>query len=63
MKIYKITFSGRKLGAIGLSCQYTAIRKGETPGAARLALYDEYEHIHGAHIVEIELNDEPHGKE
>lgn len=43
---YRITFYGRLKNAIGVDYQITAEREGENFEAARLALYDEYEHVH-----------------
>lgn len=46
MPTWEITFTGRKVGAIGIFYQITACRQAETEREALLALYDEFEHIH-----------------
>lgn len=43
---YTATFTGRTAGAIGIFHRITTEVSGATPEAARLALYDRYEHIH-----------------
>ena len=45
MPRYRITFYGRTIGAIGVDYVITAEREGDTPDAARMALYDKYEHV------------------
>jgi len=44
---YQAQFTGRKLGAIGVFYPIATKVEGDTPEAARLALYAHYEHIHG----------------
>ena len=53
MKTYRAEFEGRKSGAIGITYHITDTVKGETPGAAMLALYDNYEHISFLKLYEI----------
>lgn len=45
MKTYRIKFYGRLKGALGIQYKITATREGKDFDEARLALYDEYEHI------------------
>lgn len=42
---YRAEFYGRKAGAIGIFYWITTEVEGDDPDAARLALYDRYEHI------------------
>jgi hypothetical protein len=44
-KTFKITFIGRKVGAIGKRYQITETVKATDQQAAELRLYDNYEHI------------------
>jgi hypothetical protein len=44
--IFKITFTGKTLHAIGAFYQYSEIVEAGTKEAALLRLYDKYEHIH-----------------
>lgn len=53
MPRYRITFYGRTVGAIGIDYEITDTREGDTPEAARLALYDKYEHVHVVRYVPI----------
>lgn len=43
---YTICFNGRKRGAIGILCTFTAVRDAGAQQEAEMALYDKYEHIH-----------------
>lgn len=52
MKTYIATFVGRKAGAIGISYHITTTVLADSPAAARLKLYDTYEHIHGLTLKE-----------
>lgn len=52
MKTYQIVFSGRIKGAIGIFYTISALRSAESPEAALLALYEDYEHIHSYKITE-----------
>lgn len=45
MKKYTFTFYGKTTGAIGNAGKHTAARTAESEDAARLALYDEFEHV------------------
>jgi hypothetical protein len=47
-KTYKITFTARKIGAIGKAAKFTKIIKAATEEAASIVLYDNFEHITGA---------------
>ena len=51
---YKATFRGREAGAIGIMQDITTTTEGETPEAARLALYDRFEHITGLTLKPVE---------
>lgn len=52
-KRYMITFHGCAKGAIGIHYTISAIRSAESPEAALLSLYDDYDHIHAPKIEEI----------
>jgi hypothetical protein len=47
MPRWKFHFTGRRKGAIGIFYPIVAERDGETCEKARLALYDEFDHIQG----------------
>lgn len=53
MSRWKFTFVGRRKGAIGIFYEISAERDGETCEKARLALYDEFDHVmvHKAQLV------------
>lgn len=53
IKRYRITFYGRTVGAIGIDYEITAEREGVDMEAARLALYDKYEHVHVVRYEEV----------
>ncbi len=42
---YTLRFSARNIGSLGTWSTYTETRMGSTPEEARLALYNEYEHV------------------
>jgi hypothetical protein len=42
---YTITFSGRKIGAIGIFSQFVEEVTAANQEAARLKLYEKYDHI------------------
>lgn len=44
-KCYAITFTGRRVGAIGIFEQFHALRFGSSPEDAIKQLYDKFEHI------------------
>jgi hypothetical protein len=44
---YHAIFHGRQVGAIGIFHRCEVVVEGETPEAARLALYQTHEHISG----------------
>jgi len=54
MKTYRITFTGRKVGAIGIFDKHTETMRGEDQDGAELALYEKFEHIHILRITQIE---------
>jgi hypothetical protein len=45
---FRFTFVGCRKGAIGERYRIVAVRTGVDVETARLALYDEFDHIHGA---------------
>lgn len=42
---YRCTFTGRKVGAIGIFYRHTVEVTAHTPEAARLACYETHDHI------------------
>lgn len=42
---YRIDFVGRKVGAVGIRYSITETVEAESKEGARLALYEQYEHI------------------
>ena len=52
MKTYTAKFTGRKVGAIGIFYPITTTVQAENEEAARLKLYDKYEHIMGLKLTE-----------
>jgi hypothetical protein len=46
MNTYEFTFTGRRKDAIGVPTNHVARRQGNTEDEARIALYNEFEHIH-----------------
>ena len=55
---YKATFTGRKAGADGIFYPITAYVSGADEEAARLALYDSYEHILGLTLERASIYEE-----
>ena len=53
MKTYHARFQGRTVGAIGIVYMISADVTGDTPEAARLRLYDRFEHIQALRLVEV----------
>lgn len=53
MPKYRIKFTGRTLGAIGIMYPITAEVEAENTEKAILKLYDKYEHIQHARVEEI----------
>lgn len=47
LKTYNARFTGRKVGAIGVSDEWFTTTSGLTEEDARLRLYDRFEHIQG----------------
>lgn len=45
MKTYKVKFSGRKIGALGVSYVMHTTVKADSVEDARLKLYENYDHI------------------
>ena len=54
MKTYKATFYGRKVGAIGIRYLIEDTVSADNKEAARLKLYDKYEHISDLKLKEVE---------
>lgn len=52
MPTYLVHFCGRLNGAIGKTCEYTSVIEAPSPEGARMKLYDRYEHIVWARVVE-----------
>lgn len=52
MNTYTITFSGRYKGAIGINGPHTERVRAETPDAAMLKLYENFDHVHLAYIYD-----------
>jgi hypothetical protein len=46
MKSYSISFVGRPIGALGVEQRHTVEVEAEDTEAAKLKLYESYEHIH-----------------
>lgn len=55
MPRYIALFFGRTKGAIGIDYRICTFTEGETESAARLALYDRYEHLHGLTLTPVVL--------
>lgn len=53
LKTYAIRFTGRKVGALGVSETFEAQRYATNPDKAIEALYDQYEHIMQPQVKEI----------
>jgi hypothetical protein len=51
---FNATFTGRQKGAIGITHRITTTVDGDDKDAARLALYDRFEHISGAELTPVE---------
>lgn len=54
---YTAKFTGRQVGAIGIFHKITAEVEAESPDAATLKLYDQYEHISGLTLTPAESMD------
>jgi hypothetical protein len=50
---YRITFQGRKRGAIGVFYEITETVEAPDADAAVLKLYDTWEHIHAPDVEEL----------
>jgi len=53
MKIYKVKFIGRHIGAIGSFVRFSTTIKSENEEQAKLKLYEEYEHVQHLEISEV----------
>lgn len=54
MKKFKVKFTGREVGAIGVFSHFELIIEAPDEDAARLKIYDTHEHLHfGVAIEEI----------
>lgn len=49
---YRIKFSGRKIGAIGISYDHDLTVEADNPESALLACYETHEHIHNPRIFD-----------
>jgi hypothetical protein len=56
MTTYRIEFSGRPKGAIGVFSSYTETVEADSKETAILELYETYEHIHGPVVTKCEEN-------
>lgn len=54
LKTYAVRFTGRKVGALGVSDTFESQRYAINPEKAVEALYDQYEHIQQPQVKEIE---------
>lgn len=54
MKLYRMTFTGREVGAIGVFTRYSIVVRAESEEAARIELYQTHEHIRGLHVQVVE---------
>ncbi len=52
MKTYRADFTGRTVGAIGITYKIKTTVQGDNLGAAQLALYDRFEHISALALTE-----------
>lgn len=52
-KAYHAVFTGREVGAIGKFHKIDTVVGGENPKAARLNLYERFEHISGLKLEEV----------
>lgn len=50
MRSYKIKFTGRKRGAIGIFERFSVIVTAESEEKAVFALYDDFEHLSGVKV-------------
>ena len=55
MAKYHAEFIGRTRGAIGIFYTIRTFVEGDTPDAARMALYERYEHIQGLSMMELPI--------
>lgn len=53
MKVYECTFTARRKGAIGASYPQREKLLAESEEAARLKLYDRYDHLVGFKVVSV----------
>lgn len=57
MNTYRITFSGREIGAIGIMLIFRETVRAESEEAAILKLYDRFEHILVGKLEKLEASD------
>ena len=50
---YIADFQGRKAGAIGIFYRIRVTVEAESPEAARMKLYEEYEHLSGVQLTPV----------
>jgi translation initiation factor IF-3 len=53
VKIYKVKFTGRRIGAIGIFYRFSLKVKAENEEQATLKLYEKYEHIQQLEFKEV----------
>lgn len=51
MQLYRATFTGRHVGAIGIFYAISVDVVADSKEHATLRLYDSYEHIHGLNLT------------
>jgi hypothetical protein len=54
MKTYACSFVAVRVGAIGRPYNVSTTVQADSPEAARLKLYDTWEHIHGLTVHEVD---------
>lgn len=54
MRRYRATFTGRKIGALGVSYRIETEVMGNDEDRARINLYDKFEHIKELRLCEVE---------
>jgi hypothetical protein len=56
MFTYRIVFRARRIGALGIEQQWIREVEAETPEAAIIKLYDEFEHLRVISIINTNTN-------
>lgn len=52
-KVFDLTFSARRIGAIGVPGGFSRRIVAENPDAARISLYSEFEHVTITRCVDV----------